>query len=148
LLNDKNRYCRWVYGDLVVNFKIEVVCMAMWEDLFAGKSLTGIAIGIGVAALAPVLTPVIAGVVKPAAKAAIKGGIVLYDRGREAVAETVEVAEDLMAEARSELESEGVAGQQMGNVQKQRGVELTSMGEEPQSEMHHQAEAGEGLGNA
>jgi len=43
-------------------------------------------------------------VLRPAAKAAIKGGMVFY---RETMAEIGEVASDLFAEARSELEHEG-----------------------------------------
>ncbi|MGD0885558.1 MAG: DUF5132 domain-containing protein [Thermodesulfovibrionales bacterium] len=68
-----------------------------------GNVLTGLAIGIGAAVLAPAVLPVIASVAKPAAKAAIKGGILLFEKGREAIAEAGEVVEDLVAEVKSEL---------------------------------------------
>lgn len=78
--------------------------MSILEDAFkGGKTATGIVIGLGAAVLAPVIVPVVAGIVKPLAKAAIKGGIVIYDKGKEVYAETVEVTEDLVAEARAEL---------------------------------------------
>lgn len=63
----------------------------------------GIAIGIGVALLAPVLLPAVAGIARPLARAAMKSGIIAYEKGREAAAELREVVEDLMAEAQSEL---------------------------------------------
>ncbi|MBS3908506.1 MAG: DUF5132 domain-containing protein [Actinobacteria bacterium] len=77
--------------------------MADIGDILKGNTVTGAAIGLGVVILAPVVVPIVASVVKPVAKAAIKGGIVLYDMGRGVVAETVETAEDLVAEARAEL---------------------------------------------
>jgi hypothetical protein len=46
---------------------------------------------------------VIASVAKPVAKAAIKGGIILFEKGKEAFAEAGEVVEDLVAEVKSEL---------------------------------------------
>jgi hypothetical protein len=39
-------------------------------------------------------------------KAAIKGGIVLYEKGRETVAEVGEVLEDIVAEAKAEVAAE------------------------------------------
>jgi hypothetical protein len=74
---------------------------------FKGNIVTGLAIGIGATVLAPAIIPVFAGIAKPLAKAAVKGGIMLYDKGREAFAETREVVEDLVAEARSEMQTEG-----------------------------------------
>jgi hypothetical protein len=68
-----------------------------------GNLLTGLAIGIGAAILAPVVIPLAAAIVKPLAKAGIKGGLTLYERGKETVAEVGEVVEDLVAEARAEL---------------------------------------------
>ena len=64
------------------------------------------AVGLGVAAaatiLAPVLIPVVAGVGRPLLKSLIKGGLVLYEKGREAVAVAGEAAEDMIAEIRAE----------------------------------------------
>lgn len=67
---------------------------------------SNVAVGIGVAAaatiLAPVLLPVIAGVGRPLAKSLIKGGLMLYEKGRETVAMAGEAAEDMIAEIRAE----------------------------------------------
>jgi hypothetical protein len=67
---------------------------------------SNIAVGIGVAvvatAIAPVIIPVIATVGRPLAKSFIKGGLMLYEKSREAVAGAGEVMEDLIAEVRAE----------------------------------------------
>ncbi len=77
--------------------------MALFNNGLKGNILTGLAIGIGASVLAPAVIPVLANVVKPLAKAALKGGIVLYEKGLETFAETKEVVEDLIAEAKAEL---------------------------------------------
>lgn len=78
--------------------------MALVEDLLKGSTVTGVAVGLGAILLAPTVIPAIGRVVRPALKAAIKGGMVFY---RETVAEIGEVAGDLFAEARAELEHNG-----------------------------------------
>jgi hypothetical protein len=77
--------------------------MALLDNGLRGNLITGLAIGIGAAILAPIVIPAVAAVAKPLAKAALKGGILLYDRGKEAVAEAGEVIEDLMAETKAEI---------------------------------------------
>jgi len=77
--------------------------MALVEDLLKGTTITGVAVGLGAIFLAPTVLPAVGRVVRPALKAAIKGGMVFY---RETVAEVGEMAGDLFAEARSELEHE------------------------------------------
>ncbi|MFY9268289.1 MAG: DUF5132 domain-containing protein [Candidatus Manganitrophaceae bacterium] len=77
--------------------------MALFENGFKGNILTGLAIGLGATILAPVVVPVVAAIAKPLAKAAIKGGVLLYEKGRETVAEVGEVVEDLVAEAKMEV---------------------------------------------
>lgn len=72
----------------------------------AGPVLTGLVVGVAVLALAPVLLPTLARVGRPFARAAVKGAILAYETGRETLAELAEVAEDLLAEARSELAAE------------------------------------------
>lgn len=79
--------------------------MAGIDDLFKGNAVTGLAVGIGAAILAPVLVPVLAAVAKPIAKSAIKAGIIFYEKGRETAAELGEVFDDLVAEARAEVEA-------------------------------------------
>jgi hypothetical protein len=78
--------------------------MALVESLFKGSTVTGLAIGLGAVLLAPTVIPAVGRVVRPALKAAIKGGMVFY---RETVSEIGEVAGDLFAEARAELEHNG-----------------------------------------
>jgi len=82
--------------------------MAIFVDVFRGGNIvTGLAIGVGFALLAPVVKPF----VRPLAKTAIKAGMAAYDRGRVAVAEFTEHAGDILAEARSELAEEAINGE-------------------------------------
>ncbi len=77
--------------------------MALLDDALKGNIVTGLAIGIGAAILAPVVIPLFANIAKPLAKATIKGGMQLYERGKETFAEIAEITEDIVAEAKSEL---------------------------------------------
>ncbi len=76
--------------------------MALLDTFKSKNVLMGLAIGVGAAVLAPVVVPIVAAAAKPIAKAAIKGGITAYRKGREAIAEVKEVAEDVVAEAKAE----------------------------------------------
>jgi Protein of unknown function (DUF5132) len=75
--------------------------MALIEDVLKGNLATGLAVGIGAAMFAPTVVPMIGRVLRPAAKAVIKGGMVFY---HETLSEIGEMASDLVAEAKSELE--------------------------------------------
>jgi hypothetical protein len=77
--------------------------MALLEDMFKGNVMTGLAVGVGAAVLAPVLVPAIGGALRPVAKEVIKLGLMVYDKGREAAANVGEMTEDIAAEARSEM---------------------------------------------
>ena len=77
--------------------------MALFEDVFEGGTGTGLAVA-GAMILAPTVLPTVGRLLRPVAKAAIKGGLVLY---RETLAGVGDVAGDLVAEARAELESDG-----------------------------------------
>jgi hypothetical protein len=77
--------------------------MALIEDIFKGNLATGLAVGIGAIFLGPAAIQTVGGVLRPAAKAVIKGGLVFY---RETLSELGEMASDLLAEARAELEEE------------------------------------------
>lgn len=79
------------------------------QDLFKGDSGKGLAIGLGAAILAPVVLPLVASAAKPVARALIKTGIIMYEKGREAMAECGEVFDDLVAEARAEIEQNHAA---------------------------------------
>ncbi|MCD5411478.1 DUF5132 domain-containing protein [Thermodesulfovibrionales bacterium] len=79
--------------------------MAFLEN---GLSLKGglvpnIAIGIGAAIFITILAPSVASALRPVAKAAIKGGMTLFEKGRETFAEVEEIIEDIVAEAKAEL---------------------------------------------
>jgi Protein of unknown function (DUF5132) len=93
---------------LVGYLKEKEVLMALFEEgLFANGLSTSVIVAVGAAAIvAPVLLPVAAAVVKPLAKGAIRTGIMLYDKGNEAIAEVGEVIEDLVAEVKSEVPGE------------------------------------------
>ena len=79
--------------------------MAISDFRPKGDIWTGVAIGVGLL-VAPVVIPMIVTAARPVAKAAIKGGIMLYEKGREMLAEVSEVVEDLAAEAKSEVQAE------------------------------------------
>jgi hypothetical protein len=81
--------------------------MALFEDMFKGNVMTGLAVGIGAVILGPTLLPMIGNVVRPAMKAVIKGGMYVY---RETLADVGEVASDLFAEARADMEAGGDSG--------------------------------------
>ncbi|MBZ8179464.1 MAG: DUF5132 domain-containing protein [Oscillatoria sp. PMC 1051.18] len=69
------------------------------EDLFEDLGAPGIAAGIGAVVLAPFVIPAL----KPVTKAVIKGGIVVYEKGKGIIAEGSEAFEDMVAEAKAEL---------------------------------------------
>ena len=74
-----------------------------------GNIVTGLAIGIGSAIIAPLVVPALSKAAKPLAKAAIKGGLVLFETSKEKLAVAHELVDDLLAEARAELAAEGEA---------------------------------------
>ena len=74
-----------------------------------GNIVTGLAIGIGSAIIAPLVVPALSKAAKPLAKAAVKGGLVLFETSKEKLAVAHELVDDLLAEARAELAAEGEA---------------------------------------
>ena len=76
------------------------------SDMIPKNSLwTGIAVGAGLL-VAPVVIPAVAGAARPLLKAVIKGGYMLFEKGREMVAEVTELAEDLFEEAKAEVQAD------------------------------------------
>ena len=75
--------------------------MALIENMFKGNLATGLAIGVGAVRLGPTVLQTLGSVLRPTAKAVIKGGMVFY---RETLGEIGEMASDLVAEAKAELE--------------------------------------------
>jgi uncharacterized protein DUF5132 len=70
------------------------------EDVFKGGNIvTGLAIGIGAAVIAPAI--------RPLAKSLMKAGLVAYDQGRAVISDLNERTSDVVAEARAELAGAG-----------------------------------------
>jgi len=89
--------------------------MASIEDILKDQSfLTGAALGLGAALLAPLVLPVLGNALRPVTKSALKAGIVAYEKGRESLAELGELIEDAVAEARAEMEHSYAPGATMG----------------------------------
>jgi hypothetical protein len=63
--------------------------MAIWDFRPRGDVLTGVAVGVSALA-APVVVPLVWSAVRPLVKAIFKGGFVLYETGRGAIAEASE----------------------------------------------------------
>lgn len=78
---------------------MELKMIPEFEEVVEGLGVPGIAAIV----LLPVIVPVAAGVLKPMTKATIKGGIVLYEKGKGVIAEVGETFEDILAEAKAEL---------------------------------------------
>src|ERR687887_827817 len=86
--------------------------MALFDDVFEGfgSSWTStVLVGIGIALVAPVMVPALATGMRPLAKAVIKGGMIVYDKGAEVLAEAGEQLSDLVAEVRSEIDATATA---------------------------------------
>jgi len=81
--------------------------MALIEDVFKGNLATGLAIGVGAIILGPTVIQTVGSILEPAAKTLIKGAMVFY---RETLSELGEMAADLVAEARAELDQEAGSG--------------------------------------
>ena len=79
------------------------------QDIFKNNIVAVLGIGIVAAVLIPIALPVVARAAKPFAKAMVKSGIIVFEKGREAVAELGEVMEDVVAEAKAEIEQEHAA---------------------------------------
>jgi hypothetical protein len=74
------------------------------QDVFKNNAATSIAVGVAAVLIAPLVLPAVAAVARPLAKAVIKSGLIFYEKGRETFAELNEMFEDIVAEARAEVE--------------------------------------------
>lgn len=68
--------------------------------------LIGIGVGLAAAGIVKALMPALSSLGRPVAKGLIRGGIVAYETGREAVANAAEFMEDMVAEVRAEMDAE------------------------------------------
>jgi len=80
--------------------------MALIGDVFKDNLAAGLAIGVGAIILGPTAIRTLEGILRPTAKTLIKSGMVFY---RETLSEIGEMATDLVAEARAELDQEASA---------------------------------------
>ena len=83
--------------------------MALIEDVFKGNLAAGLAVGVGALIFAPTVIQTKGSILRPTAKTLIKGGMVFY---RETLSEIGEMATDLVAEARAELDQEASGDRQ------------------------------------
>jgi hypothetical protein len=70
--------------------------------IFKNNFVVGIVAGLAASVIAPLLIPAVKRGARPLAKSLIKGGTMLYEKSREAVAEAGEIMEDVVAEVRAE----------------------------------------------
>ena len=88
--------------------------MALIEDMFKGNLAAGLAIGVGAIILGPTAVRTLGSILRPAAKTLIKNGMVFYRESLSEIGETLseisEMATDLVAEARAELDQEASSG--------------------------------------
>ena len=66
-------------------------------------------IGAAAVVLAPIVVPAVLAGMRPVAKTVVKGGVLVYDKAREMVAEVGEQMGDIVAEARAELTTSAAA---------------------------------------
>jgi hypothetical protein len=78
--------------------------MAGIGDFLKSDVAKGLAIGIGVAVTVPIAMAAMSGAGRPFARALVKSGMILFDKGRESIAEVGEVIEDMVAEAKAEMQ--------------------------------------------
>jgi len=86
--------------------------MALVDDIaegFGSSWVSSVLVGVGVALVAPIVVPALAVGMRPLAKSVIKGGMIVYDKGAEVLAEAGEQLSDLVAEVRSELDATATA---------------------------------------
>jgi glutamate racemase len=79
------------------------------KELYRNNGTKTVVLAIG----AVVLAPTIFSLLKPVAKATIKTGVILYQKGKETLAETGEQLGDLVAEAKAEVIAEQSAKQNL-----------------------------------
>ena len=80
--------------------------MALLEGItesLGGSLMPNLLIGATAIVLAPIVVPAVLAGMRPVAKTLVKGGVMVYDKTREMVAEVGEQMGDIVAEARSEL---------------------------------------------
>lgn len=98
-------------------------------DNLKSNIVVGLSAAVAVTVLVPVLGPVIATIGRPIAKSLLKGGLMLYEKGREAAAVAGESVEDMVAEIRAEGAAQAGAGGAMAPAAT--GANAAKPGESP-----------------
>ena len=75
--------------------------MGWYKDLLKGY-MPSLAVGVGVALLAPVILPAVASIFRPLMKGAVKGVFTVADTVKELTVSTGEQLSDMYAEAKAE----------------------------------------------
>ncbi len=70
---------------------------------------TGVVVGVGLVA-APVVLPIVAGMMRLLIKGVFKGALIVYETGRDLISDTLEGAEGLLEEVKSEVKAELAEG--------------------------------------
>lgn len=79
--------------------------MSIWGYTPKMDVQTAVIVGVGLLA-APVVLPIVAGVVRPVVKGMLKGVLAVYETGRDLISDTLEGAQDLLEDAKSEVRAE------------------------------------------
>jgi hypothetical protein len=85
-------------------------------SILKNNFVVGITAGLVATIIAPLIVSAARKAGRPLAKSLIKGGIIVYERGREAVAGGGEVMEDMMAEVRAEMMEKNFAHASAGSA--------------------------------
>ncbi|WP_447983491.1 DUF5132 domain-containing protein [Nitrospira sp. Nam74] len=79
--------------------------MSLFEDLPKSWFSSSI-VAVGAILMAPTVIPALGSALRPLAKVLVKNGITVYDSAKELIAEAGEELNDMVAEARAEMEQE------------------------------------------
>ncbi|MFM8330598.1 MAG: DUF5132 domain-containing protein [Candidatus Methylumidiphilus sp.] len=80
--------------------------MPKLQELFKSDLSRGVALGLSAALVAVAAVPIIITATRPLARAALKSSLLVYEKGKEALAEAEEHLEDLVAEVKAEMVAE------------------------------------------
>jgi len=77
--------------------------MPKFQELFKNDVTRGVALGVSAALVAAAAIPIIVTATRPLARVALKSSLLVFEKGREALAEAEEHFEDLVAEVKAEM---------------------------------------------
>jgi hypothetical protein len=98
-----------------------------------GGLLVGLAVGAGAGFALPIIAPGLGKAARPKIKAAVKTGLLAWERGRVALEELREQADDLVAETMLELASEEAAARAPGTAPAEGTAGPNAAGSDPDS---------------